>query len=610
MEQKKNKIHGSRFWIDESVFQNEDSVLVFDKPIHCTSFDLVAKVKRSMRRRVGSKVKVGHAGTLDPLASGVMIVCTGKFTKQIDSFQAQEKEYVGTIRIGETTPSYDMEKPVDATYPYDHVTEEMVRAVAQQMTGEQEQVPPQYSAIRVAGRRAFDYAREGSDVEIKPRKITISTFEITRCELPEVDFRIVCSKGTYIRSIARDFGMLLESGAHLTALRRTRVGEFTLDHAIPCKMVDEQTPSSEQSRSYLAMGMMSGTSLDGLDMVLCRFHCDDGQWRYRVLKSRTVHYDKRLRERLATADMMSGLQLMQLDHDLGCYMAEAANRFLRKSVATPLLIASHGHTIFHQPIQGFTTQIGSGAVIAAHTALPVVCDFRSVDVALQGQGAPLVPIGDQYLFAQYDACLNLGGFCNISFDDEARRVAFDIAPCNMLLNHLATRIHLFYDAYGAEARKGELLPSLLSKMNGLEFYQQSGVKSLGKEWFDAEIMPLLSPYKDAINDLLRTAVEHIAVQIAAVINAHKIQSLLITGGGAKNTFLIERVKALCPNTQCIIPNEVVVDFKEAIIFAFLGILRWENIPNCLQSVTGATHDNCGGAIYMPALPLHDHLASE
>lgn len=238
-------IHATRFTIDEAIYQQEDNVFVFDKPYQCTSFDLVAKVKYAMKRKFGKKLKVGHAGTLDPLATGVMIICTGKFTKQIDSFQDQEKEYTGTIRLGATTPSFDMEKPIDETYPYEHITEEMVRKVANDFIGEQEQVPPQFSAIRIAGKRAFSYARQGEDVEIKPRQIVISEFEITRCELPDVDFRIVCSKGTYIRSIARDFGLMLDSGAHLTALRRTRIGDFKVEDAIqPHICCDSPTPDA------------------------------------------------------------------------------------------------------------------------------------------------------------------------------------------------------------------------------------------------------------------------------------------------------------------------------------------------------------------------------
>lgn len=592
-------IHGSRFWIDESVFTEEDSVLVFDKPYQCTSFDLVAKVKRGVQRRFGRKIKVGHAGTLDPLATGLMIICTGKFTKQIDNFQAQEKEYIGTIRIGETTPSFDMEKAVDATYSYDHVTEQVVREVAQRFVGESDQIPPQFSAVRISGRRAFDYAREGSDVEITPRKITISEFEITRCQLPEIDFRIVCSKGTYIRSIARDFGQMLDSGAHLTALRRTRIGDFTVENALRCRIVDESETDTDEVCTYTALGLMSGTSLDGLDMVLCRFYNDDDRWRYRVMKSRTIHYDKRMRERLASADKLSGFELMRLDHDFAVYMAEACQRFLKNVPCQPMLIASHGHTVFHQPSLGFTTQIGSGAVLSAQTGIPVVCDFRSLDVALNGQGAPLVPIGDKLLFSQYDACLNLGGFCNISFEHQQERCAFDIAPCNMLLNMLAQKASLFYDQDGALSRQGSVKTSLLERLNAIAYYQKKGAKSLGKEWFEEEILPVLNYETADVGDLLRTSVEHIAIQIAKVLRDNELHTVLVTGGGAKNQFLIERLQALTPEAKIIVPNSVIIDFKEAIIFAFLGILRWKEQVNCLQSVTGANHDNCGGAIYLP-----------
>lgn len=211
----------------------EGEFLYINKPYRMSSFGALAHIRYLVSKKVHVKrVKMGHAGTLDPLATGVMIVCTGKCTKQIEQFQSREKEYTGTIRLGETTPSYDMEKEVDAHYPTEHITEEMVRAAAASFIGEQQQVPPQFSAIRIAGRRAFSYARQGEDVEITPRTITISEFEITRCKLPDVDFRIVCSKGTYIRSIARDFGLALESGAHLTALRRTRVGDFLVENAI------------------------------------------------------------------------------------------------------------------------------------------------------------------------------------------------------------------------------------------------------------------------------------------------------------------------------------------------------------------------------------------
>jgi tRNA pseudouridine55 synthase len=251
----KKMIHQARFELPEIEINLEGDVLVFDKPYQCTSFDLVQKVKKYIRRKeesrkqkaesdektltvlqsyglTVSKIKVGHAGTLDPLATGVMIICVGSFTKKIDQYQMQEKEYTGTFMLGATTPSFDLEKPVDETFPIEHITNEQIFQTAQSFIGEQDQTPPHFSAVKVDGKRAYLLAREGKEPEIKPKKITIMEFVITKIDLPEIDFRIVCSKGTYIRSIARDFGQRLKSGAHLTALRRTRIGEFMVENAI------------------------------------------------------------------------------------------------------------------------------------------------------------------------------------------------------------------------------------------------------------------------------------------------------------------------------------------------------------------------------------------
>jgi tRNA pseudouridine55 synthase len=210
----------------------EGAVLLIDKPYRWTSFDVVGKVRGALRKKLGKKnIKVGHAGTLDPLATGLLILCTGKFTKKIDEYQAQEKEYTGTFFVGATTPCYDLEKPVDKHFPTDHITEEMIYTAAKKFTGTIEQVPPLFSAVWVDGKRAYELAREGKEAEVKAKTVTISEFEITGIQLPEVHFRVVCSKGTYIRSLARDFGAELGSGGHLTALCRTRIGSFRLDEA-------------------------------------------------------------------------------------------------------------------------------------------------------------------------------------------------------------------------------------------------------------------------------------------------------------------------------------------------------------------------------------------
>lgn len=211
----------------------EGDVVLIDKPYRCTSFDVVGQLRRALRIATQvKKVKVGHAGTLDPLATGLLIICIGSYTKKIDQYQSGDKEYTGTFKVGATTPSYDLEKEIDQEYPFEHITEEMAKATAAGFVGVIEQTPPLFSAIKIDGRRAYELAREGVETEIKSKTVEIKEFEITRFELPEIDFRVVCSKGTYIRSLARDFGTALHSGAHLTALRRTRIGDFHIDNAI------------------------------------------------------------------------------------------------------------------------------------------------------------------------------------------------------------------------------------------------------------------------------------------------------------------------------------------------------------------------------------------
>ena len=211
----------------------EGEVLYFDKPYRWTSFALVNKVRYHISRRLGvKKIKVGHAGTLDPLATGVMIVCTGKATKRIEEFQYHTKEYIATLQLGATTPSYDLEKEIDATFPTEHITRELVEETLQRFVGTIEQVPPVFSACKVDGKRAYELARKGDEVQLKPKTLVIDEIELLACDLPEIKIRVVCSKGTYIRALARDIGEALHSGAHLTGLIRTRVGEVTLDRCM------------------------------------------------------------------------------------------------------------------------------------------------------------------------------------------------------------------------------------------------------------------------------------------------------------------------------------------------------------------------------------------
>lgn len=346
------------------------------------------------------------------------------------------------------------------------------------------------------------------------------------------------------------------------------------------------------------IGLMSGTSLDGIDLAWCRFSRKTSEWQYTIVKATTVPYPDEMRMRLATATEMSAFEYARLNNDLGELFADSINNWLGGG-ERPDFIASHGHTIFHQPNIGLTTQIGNGAVIAAKTKLPVVCDFRTKDVALHGQGAPLVPIGDETLFAQYDACLNLGGFANISFRNDDQRVAFDVSPCNMALNYLANKLNLPFDKDGQLARKGTVDQELLQKLNNIQFYSQNPPKSLGKEWFETIFRPLLddSSKKNSTEDLIRTVLEHICTQIVNII-PEKCISMLTTGGGAKNRFLIKRMQEMAVNTRIVVPDELVIDYKEALIFAFLGLLRIEKHNNTLRSVTGADEDSCGGCIYL------------
>jgi len=219
----------------------EGQILLIDKPLNWTSFQVVNKVRWLIRKHFNlKKIKVGHAGTLDPLATGLLIICTGKFTKQIDTYQAQEKEYTGTITLGATTPSFDLETEIDQTFDTSKITEAQILNATKQFTGEIEQYPPVFSAIKKDGKRLYEFARSGEEVEISSRKVTVSEFEITEINLPEVHFRVNCSKGTYIRSLANDFGKALNNGAHLSALRRTKIGSFSVDDAIDAETFETQ----------------------------------------------------------------------------------------------------------------------------------------------------------------------------------------------------------------------------------------------------------------------------------------------------------------------------------------------------------------------------------
>ena len=342
------------------------------------------------------------------------------------------------------------------------------------------------------------------------------------------------------------------------------------------------------------IGLMSGTSLDGLDLCCVTFKYDDGKWEYQIVKAEDEPYPDDIKNKLANAQNMSAEEYALFHSDYGIYLGQRVKAFIDRNGLEPDLIASHGHTIFHQPGIRFTAQIGSGAGIAAETEVDCVCDFRTTDVALFGQGAPLVPIGDRTLFADYDYCLNMGGFSNISFNEGDVRSAYDISPVNYVMNHYTRTIGLDYDKDGEMARSGKVCEELLERLDNLEFYSMKGPKSLGREWVENEVIPLIDSYNLSIEDKLCTFCEHVAVQIGSHIKGGKV---LLTGGGALNKYLVERMSARAPQCEYVVPDKLTINFKEALIFAFLGMLYICDMPNCLSSVTGAKFNCVGGALY-------------
>ncbi len=362
----------------------------------------------------------------------------------------------------------------------------------------------------------------------------------------------------------------------------------------------DDLPSHEKKAIYDVIGIMSGTSLDGLDIAYVSFEKKE-KWKFKLVECDSFPFDWELSGRLQRSVNMTALELKQLDIEFGHWIGQHVKQFIKKNQLQPMLIVSHGHTVFHQPERGITQQIGDGYRIMNATGITTVCDLRSLDISLGGQGAPLVPVGDKWLFSEYDFCLNLGGFSNISFDKDDKRIAFDICPVNTVLNHLSLRVGMPYDKNGDFSRKGKLHTDLLHKLNSLSYYRQAPPKSLGIEWVENNIFPLLRG--GAVEDLLNTFCHHAAEQIVRAIEklsfSHGIiPSMLVTGGGAKNTFLIDLLREKTSGKlNIIIPEERIIDFKEAIIFAFLGLLRYLGKINCLSSVTGAVRDSSGGLIY-------------
>ncbi|WP_329804564.1 anhydro-N-acetylmuramic acid kinase [Flavobacterium facile] len=350
-------------------------------------------------------------------------------------------------------------------------------------------------------------------------------------------------------------------------------------------------------QNYNVIGVMSGTSLDGVDLAHIKFEINHNKWSYEIYECDTISYTNEIISKLKNGINFSTNELSDLNIEYTNLLGNIISDFITKNNISNIdAVCSHGHTILHQPQNGFTLQIGNLQEIAKIVQQKIVCDFRVQDVNLGGQGAPLVPIGDKILFSEFDYCLNLGGFSNISFEENNQRIAFDISPVNTVLNFYANTFGLEYDDKGKISASGKLNSELLYELNQLEFYNKSFPKSLGFEFVKETVLPILESYSISTEDKMRTFTEHIAFQIGKILTA-KSGKLLVSGGGVYNDFLIGRMKAHLPTIEIIIPDEKTIKFKEALIFALLGVLKLRNEINVLASVTGAKQDHSSGEIY-------------
>lgn len=362
---------------------------------------------------------------------------------------------------------------------------------------------------------------------------------------------------------------------------------------------------------YKVIGLMSGTSLDGLDIAYCTFDINDkddksnnSSIQYNIEKAQTIPYRKEIKDRILSMETCSGEDLAYFSTYLGHYFGKKTREFIEANNLEVDFISSHGQTIFHQIDKQFTLQIADLNAIAAETECSVIGDFRSLDVALGGQGAPLVPIGDEILFSEYDSCLNLGGFSNVSYNSEDKRIAYDICPTNIVLNSLCGELGLAYDKGGEIAKRSKTNAELLLKLNNIPHYVLDKRESLGKEFVKEWVFPILDSFEIKTEEKIATYTQHIAMQIAK----HLKGKVLVTGGGAYNVFLIDSIRKYLDSQsnldkgksnldkELVIPNHLLIEYKEALIFAFLGVRRVRKQVNCLRDVTGARKDSCSGAI--------------
>ena len=345
----------------------------------------------------------------------------------------------------------------------------------------------------------------------------------------------------------------------------------------------------------LVLGLMSGTSMDGLDISCSRYYENENGWNFELIACKTFPYDNELRTCLLKA-FKKEISLLEIEHIFTKLLIKNIHSFLKSFSLQVDLISSHGHTIFHDPDNGYTKQIGLGNVISKKIQVPVVCDFRQQDIDLGGQGAPLVPIGDKLLFQEYDSCLNLGGIANISFDHDGVRYAYDVCPCNIILNNLSKKTGKDFDKNGEIAKAGKVNKLLFNKLNSIDYFKVNYPKSLSKEYIDTHFDFLINTSNLSTEDLMSTFVEHFAYQISNSFSILDINNSFITGGGTFNEYLISRIKYYS-QTDLIIPNADIINFKEAIVFGFLGVLKVLNKNNCLSSATGSIRDHSSGRIY-------------
>jgi len=353
--------------------------------------------------------------------------------------------------------------------------------------------------------------------------------------------------------------------------------------------------------NYKVIGLMSGTSLDGVDLCYAHFVHKNKKWSYQIIACQTIEYPNELTEKLLITTHSSAEQLFILDKQLGVFFSEVINGFIEKHKIERNkidAICSHGHTVFHQPDKQISVQIGCGATIARHTQLPTIANFRQKDVLYGGQGAPLVPIGDLMLFSNVaDSFLNIGGFANFStIKNNEITVASDICPVNNLINYYARQQGKHYDKNGEIAKNAIVSTTLLDKLNNLSIYKQETMPSLGWEWVEKIVIPIVDNFPVSIAEKIATITKHAITQIANRLNECHSKSILVTGGGALNTFLIDELKkSVTGNIIC--ASQQLINFKEALVFGFLGVLFLENVPNCVHTVTGATKSVIGGVLY-------------